>query len=798
MEIIIHGTKGGYKVLYKTPNAPFSIARDVRRIDVVNDRTTVGQSAYSIAFADSGCAYSKYIGVWDVDRNAIGNIAFSVYIPGDKCLSGNEVKELLDGLADIYKHEYIVDGNIGNKQEDWVPFNALVRQYENRLRPVLSDDAENIQAGTAEAAYIYYSSNNDLQKCLNDPYQKIYGDCRQVFFVEESLKDSPSNPLNALKHNPSNDLTGKIDLEPKYKLLFNEYADIKTEIRVNGLSCKSKEKISPKGRFEIYYSRPHYKPRRVEGTLDEIRDNISIDYDKRIITVKETELEPIEYTFKFITENHNSKPISDAKIIVEKFPSKPEVFENNYQIKTIYEDSKKYTVSAKKDPNFSSAKINLHDEISKLATPPDSTIRVKLVLKSSKKVEIIVKDKDSRNSLYEFNVYKNSDLRPSNCGNFIEFVDDEVDKLVKIRVRLPGYDESSKQFTPAVEGEYINFELTRSNISSSINPVKLPIEEKYKSMFRKKSNVVPAIAIIALVLVALAVIIFVVIKPNNTKNDSSIADISNYLEGTLLDPDSLNNIKKSHCEPEKPNWIQKIIRKTSNSSLPVYCSKIDSALVIRNAIDSGDIDKLKQLTYSNQQDKFKRAIDSTKDEYKKLVSDTLKSHKTSKVNLDSIAVLINQTQRVMLEEQAKAAEKAKAKEEAQARKAKELVEKKPVLVNPPVHPDSSASSKSAIQQPNNSLKTEFWNLVHSGNEQKDDYNNLKDKYKKKNNGDDIITYLNKICKNSASFKKFKDIPERIRKNAKTLTEIEIESSSSSSSARSSSSEKTSSQTDKKE
>jgi len=82
------------------------------------------------------------------------------------------------------------------------------------------------------------------------------------------------------------------------------------------------------------------------------------------------------------------------------------------------------------------------------------------------------------------------------------------------------------------------------------------------------------------------------------------------------------------------------------------------------------------------------------------------------------------------------------------------------------------NSQTQNQQSNsNSLEKEFWDLVHSGNAQMESYSNLLRKHK--NKGGDIIAYLNKICKNSDTFKKFKNIPELERKSAKTLTEIDI-------------------------
>jgi len=214
MEIIIHGTKGGYKVLFQTPNVPFSIAWDARRVDR-NDENPVGQTAYSIAFAENGCVYSKYLIVRDIERAAVGNIAFSVYIPNNKKLVGNDVKELLDQLEGAYKYEYITNGNLGNKQEDWVFVNANANLYGNRLQPVVRYDTGSIMPGTGIPAFVYYTSDEELQKYFDAPYREEYSKFRQVFFVQSDLQNNPQNPLNALRHDTDADLTGKIDFSKK-------------------------------------------------------------------------------------------------------------------------------------------------------------------------------------------------------------------------------------------------------------------------------------------------------------------------------------------------------------------------------------------------------------------------------------------------------------------------------------------------------------------------------------------------------------------------------------------------------
>src|SRR5687767_4171971 len=103
MEFLVQATKGGYRILHRSQGFPSSFASDLRREDVINSRSTIGQSTYSIAFANNGIIYSKYSGVWDEGRNAIGNIVFSIFIPGNKRISGADVNALLDALSGRYR-----------------------------------------------------------------------------------------------------------------------------------------------------------------------------------------------------------------------------------------------------------------------------------------------------------------------------------------------------------------------------------------------------------------------------------------------------------------------------------------------------------------------------------------------------------------------------------------------------------------------------------------------------------------------------------------------------------------------
>ena len=219
MELLIQATKGGWRILYMTSNFPSSFASDLRRQDVNNNKNTVGQIAYSIAYSENGCIFSKYICIWDADRRAIGNLSFSVYISIKFKISGRKIKNLLDELLAEYEQKYIVEGNLLNRQEDWTLFDGILKSYKNSLQPSTCDTVMDWGKSLNDAAFVYYNDDKHLKEYLESPYQKKFSSYKQVFFVEFSLEDKLENPLNVLLHNLQANLTGfKLSLNPAYNI----------------------------------------------------------------------------------------------------------------------------------------------------------------------------------------------------------------------------------------------------------------------------------------------------------------------------------------------------------------------------------------------------------------------------------------------------------------------------------------------------------------------------------------------------------------------------------------------------
>ena len=167
-------------------------------------------------------------------------------------------------------------------------------------------------------------------------------------------------------------------------------------------------------------------------------------------------------------------------------------------------------------------------------------------------------------------------------------------------------------------------------------------------------------------------------------------------------------------------------------------------------------------------DAQKEIVSRIEDKYKEQIGDTLNARTVSAMNLNKVADLILKTQSDLRKK-----EKIIQKENELEKNRNQDKQNDPKIKDQQKNnTQNQQNSQTQKQQSNsNSLENEFWDLVHSGNAQMETYSNLLKKHK--NTGGDIIAFLNKICKNSASFKKFKDIPEMDRKSAKTLTEIDI-------------------------
>jgi hypothetical protein len=321
LELLIHGTKFGWRILYKTPNFPSSFASDLRRDDVNNDRITVGKHAYSISHVSDGCIFSKYICVWDAERRAIGNLSFSIFMQKDNNLNSEDIIRLLDELTALYWSEYVTSGELSNKQENWLMFETIIKKYENKIQNLPYDDIEVSLVGSGDAAFIYYKDENQLLQYIESPHQKEYQYHKQVFLVSNSLNGFVENPLNVLRHNLKANLTGQIDLNNhKYRLIIPllSESNIKIEVRSNDKTIFNNGFLRIRSEIEITWTKPFHVSQRCTGNISELSSSfLTFDDLNRTIKIKEIYLNAKKYTFRFKPVNEYKKPISDCEVVLK-------------------------------------------------------------------------------------------------------------------------------------------------------------------------------------------------------------------------------------------------------------------------------------------------------------------------------------------------------------------------------------------------------------------------------------------------------------------------------------------------
>lgn len=331
MKILVQGTKGGAKIFYPqtTPDEFYTFAGDVRDI---NGAGGVGERAYSIALTADGCIFSKYLGVRDVQRSWEGNVSFSLFLSNRQSMPGEKIQALLDELLSTYADRYIVDDNIDIVHEDWSFIEEITSRYESYIKSVSGNELDMAEYANGIPAFLFYDGNDELTKYFEFPYQKEYLPYKQVFFLDKEEQNNTRNLLNALRHNPDANLTGKVDLEnPRLTLTnfdTNGKGGVRITLKANGRYCQNRSKFFRKDDLELTYSKPGYRDIFVTGRLSdpmsEINDYLKI-VDGNKVDVKnsvELDAEIIEITLRITDETGNVFTPENNNVNVRAYQSK--------------------------------------------------------------------------------------------------------------------------------------------------------------------------------------------------------------------------------------------------------------------------------------------------------------------------------------------------------------------------------------------------------------------------------------------------------------------------------------------
>jgi len=793
MDIVVHGTKGGCHIF--TPKK-LSGLFDAGAGEGV---AALGQQAYAISFKDNNTIFSRYEIIKDVrgDKRT-GFVAYSLFLPNNKKLSGIDIRNLLDRVSDEYRKEGYIDdnNNLKDERENWAFLDRISNEYQTKLSTVSSDNAETLQSGAKDAAYIYYDDIEVLQKYFDERDQVEYSPFKLVFFVESDLRGTPADPLNALRHS-ENDLTGKIDLEnPKYNLLFNTITKggVRIEVKVNGSTLSNKNKIKRKSELEITWSKQYYIAVPQQGKCFEIDPKyIVLDNDEKTITIKEIDLEPEEKTITFEIKDRKGNPVTDTEIQIGPLPWN-KIRHPIAKLPFEGEDIGKYwTVLVKKSDSLFSDTVTF--------SPENQVGSLILYLKERKKVEIIATNDEG--IVIDFTVMISGKVINSNTTE-IEFIDDEIDKTWNIEISKndkSGFFSGKVQFCPN-DGNKVYIPLKKSTYSqptqklysndagehgtkspkypgysASGNGNDLSAQYKKKESSFNNPKVIAGLIVGAIVL-GLGILMFISLTKSPPIEEFQIQQ---YVEGDALLLEQLTSYK-TNWEKQKPGVSEEgggILSLLSGSKKQTdskekrewnkVLKSIDDAKNKRELVEAAKFAELKKLPYSDKQKKFKNAVDKIDSVRYPDVRNQLGD--VSKLTLNQIADKINT---ILIQ---KVTTKV-PNEEQRAEPQDNHIRSNPTknsqtglrAATKPASPSPSTTSESS-----SSLQSEFWKLVNSGIETKESYDDL---FKKSGWDQTYKTFYNNYLNNNLSrngkkgFDKFIKIPKSERNKAKELKGLE--------------------------
>ena len=196
MDFVVHGTKGGYKTLFKSNEALDSSLFDIRSDNP--PESTIGEKAYAIRSFQNKIIYSKYKIVRDVvgDKRT-GFIGFSLFVSKNEKIEPRNILKLLDSISREYFELYVKNNNLDSLNESWSFIGGIIKLYNPILRPTTF---EILKSGLVNDAVAYYNTADELEKNWQKGFMSHYTKFRQVLFISEDLRGSDKNPLRAIRN----------------------------------------------------------------------------------------------------------------------------------------------------------------------------------------------------------------------------------------------------------------------------------------------------------------------------------------------------------------------------------------------------------------------------------------------------------------------------------------------------------------------------------------------------------------------------------------------------------------------
>lgn len=827
MEIIIHGTKEAYNILYCTnDDIARKVGYDVRPKSNDTDNF-LGKTSYELKCFENGYLFSKFIIVRDTPKkaNRIGRILFSVFIDKNEKLKGQEIISLLDKLSDTYKKDYVVD-NLMNKgefeliREDFSFVDALKNEFQAKMTG--NEQYATLRAGDKEPAFIYYNSLTELAEYFDKPFQEEYLDYKLIIFLDKNWLGNPSeNPIADLP-NSGVDLTHIIKLKNEYYYLKNFDRTINIKIYANGnirSDSYGNNCIRTYDVIKIYYNKNEqfYYPINVEGTLfsDNIQKYLCVD-GKNVKLRYEAFEKPqeIEKEFRVIINARKERNLGgvDLQFDLQKFQT---LSSNEYTFKVQGEKLKRaIKITAKKDEFIGELTID----------PLTSDSERVLVLNEVHTLRFFVRG-DNGKELSGVKLSVNN--KRYNGDDIIKFIGEDVEKEHTIRITHDEYDSKEIRYKPNVKEETINESIKKSppqkrfkidagvhGVKSSSCPgystsqygsyllseyiipkkgyrfTKFELNDSRDTFVAQYEKVTPLykrpifIASFVLVLLILSMSTWLLFDYLSEKEPPLTEErIVKYLDGDSLLPNVLKDFKDEwyNLRPEIKN-NQNVFSKFKsvffggensndlNSTDFKHWENINKMIIgkiaLRTQIELMDFRNLK-TNYLDQLVDYKGIIEGVDSLYYKQLKESI-GDKVNSLPLKDAFSLIDETYNQLKNPQKVDGQINDNDRNPELPVVTETPTTKVSVSNTNANTKTSKKGHEASSQ--DEFEKAFWKLVNSGNTEMVKYKAFYNKYKAMKGEE--LDYLNKILKNSEAFEEFRKVREITRKNAKQISDLE--------------------------
>lgn len=658
MELVIHGTNGGYGILHTTNRElARSISRDVRKGAQGDEQ--LGKAAYSLAFVANGCVYSKYVIVKDSIRSfATGTIALSLFMGTNETMKAEDILKLLNELYDFYESNYIKNHYLNRGEtelirEDWSFVNEILSKYKTEPKTTRHED---INSGTQDAAIIYYQDENELLEYFDKPFQVEYSDYSQILLIQSNLQGI-TNPIHVLKN--SGVELKNIDLKNKYYYLNNYNRSKGITITANDKprsEGKNNNSIRAKDIIEIYYSKDEqcYEPIHTKGPLfsEEVKKYLEVRNNDIIINYGAFENpEPIKRMIHIEVRHRKGSPVNDVEVVCRKeYSSDKKIITENKVEFSGTELKERWSLLARVDDTLFSE--------TKTFVPAQQNEKIILTLEEHKWVSVNVANPELNKNQIRISI---RGIKNQPTSDSILFVGNEIETIHNITISASGYDDKSIPYNPQNNqpiqitlqkkkrykisaGEYgektsacpsWSDYIDGSDIDKkSIKPYKGYVFTKWelndkedtlvaqyskKKAFFLSPKVIAGMATLLLVLGVGTWFLF--LKGDSDSKNSAITenDITTYVDGDELLMNTLNNYK-TQWEQQKPKeksagifgmlgFGKKETDSTAYKNWEKTHQHIERAIKKRRLLDSKDFKVvLDSSRFSNNQQSFKSVL----------------------------------------------------------------------------------------------------------------------------------------------------------------------------------------------